>query len=98
MTERFTGLSLELDSETEQLARQAAALSGFETLKEFIEQAVLEKSKRILQQTEAITLPSESFHRFKAGCEFPGTTNEALVSAMRRRLLAKTNTTFGGKS
>ena len=96
MTERFTGLSLELDSATEQLARQAAALSGFDTLKEFIQQAVLEKSNRILQQTETITLSCESFRRFKANCEFPGTTNEALASAMRRRVLANTKTTFCG--
>lgn len=81
--------SLELDPVTEQRARWAASLAGFETLDRFIEQAILEKVDRVFQEAETITLDTNSFQAFQASCASPEVANEALVSAMQRRLRLK---------
>lgn len=89
MTQRDTELLLKLSPENEQLLRRAAALAGFESLCEFVQQAAVEKAMKIQEAAETITLDSESFDEFIADCESPGHPNNALEAAIQRRVTEK---------
>ena len=92
VTQQDTELSLKLSPENEQLLRRAAALAGFESLCEFVQQAAVEKAMQIQDAAETITLDSESFDEFIADCESPRHPNNALEAAIQRRVTEKAKT------
>jgi len=83
-----------LDPEIKNLAVRASALVGSKTLSDFVVQAIREKASRAIDEAEVVRLNSEAFAAFKATCESPGTANEVLSAAMRRRHQRKQQSAF----
>ncbi len=78
-------LDLRLDPAIKELATRASALTGSNSLSEFVIQAIREKSTRVIEEAEVIRLNSEAFNAFMSACEAESEPNDTLLVAQRRR-------------
>lgn len=78
-------MDFRVDPAIKELATRASALVGSHSLTEFVIQAIREKSMKVIEECEVITISNRSFDAFVAACEAPPAPNERLLAAQRRR-------------
>jgi len=83
-TVRTARLEMRIPKNIKELAEKSSALAGNSSITEFVIQAIREKSNRVMNEQNSISLSAKTFDSFMDACEKASTPSSKMKATAKR--------------